>query len=317
MDITIKQQIAQAVKEFMDTHGIKQSDIARKSGVRQEYLTNILKKDSDFTYDAGKNGTGFIPVRHFNKLAEFIGFQIQKQYWQLQPTEQTANILATLKDAKEYGYTNVIIGETGCGKSFTCKLFAKKNPIDVFIITIGSSDNIGDMLDKVMDAINLRITSRTKSKKIREIIKKLRYLKDTGHSPMIIFDEAEYMKQPALCSMKELYDNLVNHCSIILVGTDQLVRNIEVMKKRNKPGIPQLYRRIKFGIRQLPSVDRSFALFLQDIEDIKVRNFLTKVCENYGELHDVLVPVLREADRLNEQLTIELIRKALNLPESL
>ena len=132
---------------------------------------------------------------------------------------------------------------------------------------------------------------------------------------MVIFDEAEYMRQPALCNMKELYDNLNGICSIILMGNDQLTNHLEKMRKKNKDGIPQLYRRIKFGKRELPAIDRTFKEFLKGFEITpQVAKFLRENCDNYGELHDVLVTSLREADRTNKPLTENFIRTILNMP---
>jgi hypothetical protein len=131
---------------------------------------------------------------------------------------------------------------------------------------------------------------------------------------MIAFDEAEYMKQPTLCSMKELYDELYGICAIVIIGTEQLLSNIEIMRKKAKTGIPQFYRRIKFGIVNLPMINREFNDFLNGVEP-KLKTFLQENCDNYGELHDVLVPAMREADRLGEPLTELLVRKILNMPE--
>lgn len=316
MDISVKKQIANGVQKYIDSHQLTQADIAKMTGVRKEHLSNILKPDSQFLYSAGNNVTGSIPTRHFNKLAELIGFTTDKVYWDIQPTEQMSNILAYLSDAKAFGYTNVIVGQTGCGKTFISKLFASKNPADVFLVTVGSSDNISDLLDKVIEALKISTSARTKSKKLREIAKRLKELKNDGYTPVLIFDESEYMKQPALCAMKELYDILFGFCAIILIGTDQLLTNIESLRRRNRPGIPQFYRRIKFGIRVLPNIDTEFKQFLNDFEDRSLVKFLQRNCDNYGELHDALVPSMREADRLKEPLTENLVRKVLNIPEN-
>lgn len=233
--------------------------------------------------------------------------------WKTQNTDQMKRILATLEDAKQFGYTNVIIGETGSGKTYISRKFAEKND-SVYIITIGQSDNIGDILDKI--CIELKINpGKTRSKKIRGVISTMTYKKADDHlQPMLIFDEAEYMKQPALCAMKELYDHLNGICSIVLIGTEQLILNIERMRKRNKEGIPQLYRRIKFGIRYLPLIDRTFKHFLAEIEDPDLVKFVRANCDNYGELHDVLVPAIREAQRTKQALTENFVRTILNMP---
>lgn len=232
--------------------------------------------------------------------------------WKTQNTDQMKRILATLEDAKNFGYTNVIIGETGSGKTYISRKFAQKNEA-VFIITIGQSDNIGDLVEKIVIKLDIN-PGKTRSKKLRGVINTLTRLHKEGQKPMIIFDEAEYMKQPALCAMKELYDNLIGLCSIILIGTEQLITNIERMRKRNKEGIPQLYRRIKFGIRYLPTIDRTYKQFLTEIEDKDLVKFIIANCDNYGEIHDVLVPAIREAQRTGEKLTEKFVRTVLNIP---
>ena len=53
--------------------------------------------------------------------------------------------------------------------------------------------------------------------------------------------------------------------------------------------------------------------FLDDITDREIVRFLTENCDNYGELHDVLVPAKREADITCEPLTVDFIKTVLNL----
>jgi len=312
MKTETKKQIVEALESYLTLHGISQNEIAKKSGVNVSYVSAMRGGQTEI--NAGKQMVE-ISTKWYELIADFIGFKLVKTYWHTVETPQMVSILATLQDAKQYGYTNVIIGETGGGKSFIADLFAKKNPVDTYIITISQSDNIGDLLDKVLDAIKIP-TSKTKSKKLRSIVSYLKALKLQGNKPMLIFDEAEYMKQPALCAMKELYDNLNGICSIIMIGTDQLIKNIERLKKRNKDGIPQLYRRIKFGIRVLPFIDRTFKQFLNGISDKGLIRFLRENCDNYGELHDCLVPAMREADRTGQVLSEQFVRTVLNIPNN-
>ncbi len=313
MEQSTKREIVNALTAYMAEHNLSQSDIATKAGVRKEYINIILKSDSNFMYDAGGK-QGFIPAKHFVKLAEYCDYKTEKVYWETQPTEQFTSILANLANAKEHATSLTLIGQTGCGKSHTTSLFAKKHPHDTFIVTAGSSDSLGDLIEKIIDALKLNV-GKSKSTRLRWIAFKMQELKRDGHKPMLVIDEAEYLRQPALCAMKELYDNLHEYCSLVFIGTDQLVANIEKLRRRNRSGIPQFHRRIKFGLRILPTIDRKFTLFTSDIEDKKVKDFLLQNCDNYGELHDVLVTAGRESERLNEPLTIELIRKVLNIPE--
>jgi len=93
-----------------------------------------------------------------------------------------------------------------------------------------------------------------------------------------------------------------------------LTDHIEKLRKRNRDGIPQLYRRIKFGINTLPRIDRSYKMFLDGI-NADLRRFLISNCDNYGELHDVLVRAQREAERTGQPLTENFVRTILNMPK--
>jgi len=311
MKTEIKKQIIEALEAWMTEYKISQNEIAKRSGVNAAYIMEMRKGSESITTGDGK--VIVFSNKHYEKLAELIGFQLRKTYWETQPTEQLVEIMSILEDAKQYGYTNTIIGDTGCGKSFGIELFKQRNPNDVFVVTFSQLDNIGDLLDKIIDLLNI-IPAKTKSKKMKAIVNKLRDIKLNGNSPMIVFDECEYMKQPALCAMKEMYDNLNKYCAIVLVGHYQLITNIERLRKKSKDGIPQLYRRIKFGIRYLSLIDRKYALFLKSIDNKSLCKFLQNECENYGELHDVLVPALREADRTGEPVSEEFVRRLLNMP---
>lgn len=308
MTTEIKQQITDALNAFLVTHKMTASDVSKRTNVNQAYVSQI--RAGKYTTMVGDNEVE-IAQKYFERIASFIGFQIDKTYWDTIPTPQFTGIIAILEDAKKFGETTLVVGSTGCGKSYTAQVFAKANPKDTFIVTVGSTDNIGDLIDKMCEVLHIDAT-RTRSKKLRTIISVVRSLKQTGHSPMLIFDEAEYMKLNALCAMKELYDNLHGVAAIVMMGTDQLVLNIEKLRRKNKEGIPQLYRRIKFGIRTLPTIDKSFKQFINTLEP-GLQRFLKTNCDNYGELHDVLVPVYREAERLGQEPTESLVRTVLGI----
>jgi len=304
-----KQQITEALNEFIKTHNISANEIVKRSGVNESYISSIRNGETTV-------GKSKIKDKWYLMVSEFIGLSLKKEYWELKETPQLYRMLSTLEDAKENGSSNIIIGETGSGKTYISDMFLKANPVDTFKIVVGSLDTIGDLLDKIIDALKIA-TPKTKSKKIGEIARRLKQLKLEGQKPHLIFDECEYMKQPALCSMKELYDALIKICGITLIGTSQLTDNLDKLRKKNRSGIPQYYRRIKFGIRELPSIDRSFSMFLDQIEDKSLISFLKQNCDNYGELHDVLVPAMKEADRTGQPLTEDFIRTILGMPKLL
>lgn len=314
MDIKIKKHIAKKAITFLAENKLTQVVLADKCGVPKEYFSQIVKEDTDFIINAGGGKTVTIADKYFKRIADFLGLPLTNTYWQIKATSQLTTALAILQDSKQYGTTSLIIGETGSGKTQTVDLFHKRNPVDTFVITVGSTDNLSDLIDKVIS--KLKITSgKSKSSRLRAIATKLRNMREDGFNPQLIFDEAEYMKAPALCSMKEMHDSVSEFASLVMIGTDQLIVNLDKLRRRNKAGIPQFYRRIKFGIRHLPSVDRTFKIFIED-ESKEVQKFLQSICDNYGEIHDVLVPVRRESERTDQPVTVDFIKKVLNLPNN-
>lgn len=131
---------------------------------------------------SGSTIMGKAPIadKWYAMIADKIGFKIQKSYWQPKEIAQLLRIIPTLEDAKKFGYIRIIIGETGCGKTYVSDLFAKKHPS----VKVGSSDNLGGFLDKIIDAMKVT-TGRTKSKKIRDIIKYVQALKNEGHETKV------------------------------------------------------------------------------------------------------------------------------------
>lgn len=302
-----KQQITEALNQYIEKHGISANELVKRIDVNESYISSIRKGETTV-------GKSAIKDKWYLIIADHIGLKLTKEYWEWKETPQLLRMMSTLEDAKDNGLTNIVIGETGSGKSYISDLFLRAYPVDTFKIVVGSLDTIGDLLDKVIDALKIA-TPKTKSKKIGEIAKRLKQLRLEGFKPHLIFDECEYMKQPALCSMKELYDALIGICGITLIGTSQLIDNLEKLRKKNRSGIPQFYRRIKFGIRELPSIDRTFKMFLENVEDKALQNFLKQNCDNYGELHDVLVPAMKEADRTDSELTEGFVRTILGMPK--
>ncbi len=65
--------------------------------------------------------------------------------------------------------------------------------------------------------------------------------------------------------------------------------------------------------RLLFTIKGQFSVFLEDIEDKEVRKYIKENCNNYREIHDILVPALREADRLGEPLSIQLLMQTLGV----
>ncbi len=229
-----------------------------------------------------------------------------KEYWPLVHTEQFIDILKELTEAKESAGTRILIGETGSGKSYTIERFANVYPTGTFIITCNKNDTISDLVRKLQRATGSNHEGSC-SYKIDSISRELQRMYERRMQPVIIFDEAEYLSVTGLLSIKTIYDYLKNKCSIVLIGTSDILNKLE--RSRRKEGIPQFLRRFKAGIRHIRPIDRTFSRFFEGRRyDKGLRTLLCRYADNYGELADYLEPAIREADIRGIPLNEELFR---------
>lgn len=305
----LKNELVDALEAYVEAAGLTLVQLERLTGVNAAYLIQIRRRE--FFVASGDSKT-LIKDKYFKAIAETIDFPLKKVYWKAQATLQTREILGILGDARENLEPAVIIGETGSGKSYTAELFRRKYPVDTFIVKAGSSDTLKDLMSKVLSALNAPYKVVTRSAMIRQTSMLLERLSLNEQKPMLIIDEAEYLSSTALCAWKELYDALDGVASLVLVGTDQLLKNLDRMRAKDRGGIPQLYRRIRWRIRRITPLDRSYKVFIADYP-MPVQKWLITNCDNYGEVNNVMTTVLREADRTGEELTVEFIKMVLGI----
>lgn len=194
--------------------------------------------------------------------------------------------------------------------------FKKEFPNRVFVVTCHKFDRVNDLIDKMAEATGREVAGKTISRRLT-LLNVWLYTQGRfdGQKPMIIFDEAENLTLTTIQALKAMYDTIKWSCATVLIGTDQLILTLEKLKQKNKPGIPQFYRRFKAGIRYIAPLDRDFHAFLDNQPyPAGFKNTLRSVCENYGELHDFLVPAMREADEMGVPLTERFFRMKYKLP---
>ena len=297
-----KQSIVKAALAYMEDKGISQNELARLTGVNASYLSSMLKGVFTFVNSRTKEESS-IADKWFQAIAERIGHKVKKEYWPLVKTEQFIDIVKELTEAKETATTRIIVGETGCGKSYTVDRFQKAYPIGTYVVTCNQNDSISDLIRKIQKVLNVSFDGSV-SYRIDRISMELSRIADNRQQPVLIFDEAEYLSPRGLLSIKTIYDYLKGICGIVMIGTEDILNKLERTKR--KEGMPQFIRRFKAGIRHIRPIDRTFNKFFEGKGFSKdLINLLRMNADNYGELADYLEPAIREADNRGEVLTKE------------
>jgi DNA transposition AAA+ family ATPase len=312
MQQTLKTQIVTAAKQYMELHKLSQNDLAKQAGINQGYLSLMLKEQ--FTTIVNNKE---VPIgdKWFAQLAEYIKYNLVVPVWKTVGTPQFVRIIDALVLSKATGRAAMVVGSTGAGKSYAVDAFLNKNPNHSYRITVSSLYRLRDIITELGELLGIEYAFSNKAK-VDAVCKKLIDIKRTGGNPILIIDEGENMKMPVLHMVKALYDVLKNHCSIVIIGTEELLTKLIKMKTKGKDGMPQLYRRFKAGCVSLSDSQKFDAFYSQlGIDDKGLQKLLNSLCENYGELNDYLEPALKHAQQQGQPLTEELFRLMYNLPK--
>lgn len=221
--------------------------------------------------------------------------------WITLQTIQSKEILSELIEAKERQLAKLIISDTGLGKSHTIRVFEKVKPDATYIITVGDSFKLSHVLDEILRHLGIYHAlgkGTVAYEKLALIKEKMEAMKKAERKckPLIVLDEAENLKPQTLKMIKELYDSIHKHCSIVLIGTEQILDAILNRRNKNRQSVPQLWRRFKAGTRVIAPMKKArdfipfFETYIPEQKDLQ--DLLMELCENYGELHDYLEPFL-------------------------
>lgn len=243
--------------------------------------------------------------------------------WQDLQTLQFKEIISELMDAKKRRKASLLISNTGEGKSNAIKLFQRTEHEHTYVITVGDSYRLIDVVNELLHLLGLHVEFKRDMHMVRVkldmIAQKFHEIKKKGGKPVIILDEAENLKPQVLKMIKELYDSIIRDCSIILIGTEQILDSILNRKSKNRQSVPQLWRRFKAGTRYITAINKArdfkpfFDLYIPHDKDLQ--DVLLELCENYGELHDYLHPVLCNAAEKNELISEKMFRLYHKMPK--
>lgn len=308
----IKDYVIEAARIYMAEKGISQNELQGRSGV--SYLSSMM--NGVYTYKNSRSGEiGNIADKWFQKLADHIGYKIQKDYWPTVLTTQFKTIVAELKGAKEDARIRMIIGETGCGKSYAIDRFRKGNPRGTYVVTCSGQTCQSSLIQRILYALRMDCRGNC-DYLLGRISAEIRNQQLAGDKPILILDEAENLRLPTFKAVKSIYDYLKGQCGIVLIGTDQLLDKLEKMSGKNTEGMPQFYDRFSSGLRNLRPIDHTFTEFMSSLTlEPGLKDLIQKSCRSYRGLADYMEPALRKADEKGVPLTEDFFRIIHDLPK--
>lgn len=310
-----KIEISAAATRYIQEKKLTAVQFSGVCGVSQSYLSNILNG----TFSIGNDGEKVTEIadKYFALIADAVGYAIKKNYWPHVPTREFVEIISVLKKSKEEHLMTRLIIDTGAGKTYAINQFRRVNPLHTYVLTVHNLMKVSDLFADLIE--QMKISSKgAMGYRRAQCLMKLRDIRRNGGTPQVIIDEGENMNTAMRGMIKGFVDGVMGYASIVLVGTHQLLDIMAEAKAKDKQAGPQLERRFKAGTRMIKITASNAVRFKPFFDNLGIeaglRKLLCEMCENYGELHDYLVPALMEADARGVELNEQLFRVLYNQP---
>ncbi|HTF82895.1 MAG TPA: AAA family ATPase [Cytophagales bacterium] len=293
-------EITEKLQAYLSAKSISQNQFAKMCGVASGTLGYILK--GIYEIPAGSNADGtkrYSPVSEevFKRIERAMGNNEDK-HWDTYNYKACINLLL---EAKKYHEHRIIDGPKGSGKSYAARAFQSMVPNETFIVTASEDMGPKDFMIEVANvvgvpAVGSRLAIR---KKVAEKLKTMR-------NPQVIVDEGENLRPSSYGSIKALYDEVFEDCSIVLIGANNYLETIKNRADRGRGCMPQIYSRFSADPVALDSLNveearKVCAKF--GITDKAVVSSIIAKSQDYRELDRNIKRYLRDQDLLNNDST--------------
>ncbi len=265
--ITIEQKhsISSKLQEYCERKGSQSKAANTLKGVSSAVISQIINANWDLISD-----------EMWMSIAAQIGWS--QNQWVTVKTRDFKFITNFLKDAQDHCNVFALIGEAGSGKTHTCRKYSEDNK-NAFMLCCNEYWNKKFFLFELLSAMGRDAGGLTVAEMMEEAVRSLKKLRH----PLLIMDEADKLKDEVLYFFITLYNQLEDHCGIIMIATDHLEKRINRGVKLNKKGYKEIYSRIGRRPIRLHGVASSDVVQICTENGIADRNDIKKIiegCEN-------------------------------------
>jgi DNA transposition AAA+ family ATPase len=175
----------------------------------------------------------------FRNIAAQVGSRSKETGWQIVETSAYQEIRYALDDAQHWRNVTWIVGEAGCGKTTTARLYTEENR-EVFYILCSEDMKKGDFVREIAHKVGIK----TDGHNIREIWSLILDDVIQMEAPLLIFDEADKLTEPVFHYFISLYNKLEDKSGVIFMSTDYIKKRIERGLRYQKPGYKEFFSRM-------------------------------------------------------------------------
>jgi hypothetical protein len=270
-----KSEIRDALERYCRRYGSQKKAAVSLKGVSEGTLSTIL---------TGK----------FEKIGDDMWGRLRAQVmpatagYRLADTSARLNLLGYFQKMKADSSVMWITGPAGVGKSTTAREFVAQNP-HAYMITCSQDMHRSDFMCELSSVIGLDNAGMSIRKSLYSIIRHL----ETLDRPLLIFDEADKLRDDVLMYVITIYNELEDRCGIVFLSTDAIKRRMEIGVNYNKLGYNELYSRICRRFVPVKPATRQEVIEICRANGIEDRKAMQEIIAEAGDAQNDLRRVKR------------------------
>lgn len=255
MQKDVKKQIAARLKEYCAQKGSQNKAANSMNGVSSATISKVLSGDWETISD-----------EMWRTISAQTGHETKG--WQIAETRAYKRMTFLLDTAKNDSLVMAVTGDAGCGKTEAIKNYTAGHR-NVYHLCCSEYWNRRTFMGKLLQCMGVDFTGLTVSDMMDDIIDTLK----RKESPLLVLDEADKLSDQVLYFFISLYNQLEEHCGIILCATSFLKKRIEKGIRMKRKGYEEIYSRMGRKFVSLQVINS------EDVAAVCVANGLTDAKE--------------------------------------
>lgn len=311
--LNIRHDLVGITRDYINKKKISMEDFSKRIGFSRPALTqylsgkyssnpaNLEKAISDYLRQEGE--LDFQSERSIRSAKAQIDFF---------PSRDAKNIIGVCQSCQEYQGLGIISGESGFGKTFSLKQYAKADR--VCYIYCDDSMSCKDLIESIEEELGIPARYGTICRRIKNIKKFFRVNK--GY--LLIIDEADKLlskyTQKKMEILRSIYDSTdkdseESDIGLVIAGEPKLESMIKVY-------IPRFAKRADFNIRLEGLTKKEVEKYLEGyiIEDSAMQEMVVRATNKqtgcFRLLNKTLRNIIRLQPDLDEGISLDTITKA-------
>lgn len=227
--------------------------------------------------------------------------------WGNYPTQNFGMAVTVAQSAKDDARMVGLIGYTGAGKTHALTKYSSSKS-DVYYVLADTEQTKFSFLKEIAKATGVRLHNEySKMDMINAIVRQM----TTGRTPLLIIDDTGKLSDANLRLIQIIYDRTEFRCGILLAGMPYLKTSIDRKAGKDIKGFQELRRRVAYWEEMKPMTKRDIELVCEDneITDEGAMKYLTRECQDFGTLRNMVNNALKLSNKTGEGITAELLTK--------